>query len=229
MVSVNNLAVHILDRLKGKAMRRIHIASLFVLVALFASTLLASAHKSGRIEIANQFEDGYMTATESNIEKRDLVITRVFDAPVEQVWTAWTDPEYVKQWWGPTGFTSPTCKIDFREGGKFVFHMRAPKDFQGGQDFYTSGVYKKIVRHKLIEFTQGLSDKDGNRIDPTTMGMPPEFPKEIPSALAFKSVGEKTELTATEYGWTVGQMREMSEAGLSQCLDKLAQTLAKKR
>jgi len=168
-----------------------------------------------------------MTATPVNVEKRDLVITRVLDAPVELVWKAWTDPEYVMLWWGPTGFTSPTCKIDFREGGKFVFHMRAPKDFQGGQDFYTSGVYKKIVPFKLIEFSQGLADKDGNRIDPTTMGMPADFPKEIPSALAFKRVGDKTELTATEYGWTVGQMREMSEAGLSQCLDKLAAVVAR--
>ena len=167
-----------------------------------------------------------MTTT-ANVEVRDLVITRVFDAPVERVWKAWTDPNYVMRWWGPTGFTSPSCKIDFREGGKFLFHMRAPKDFQGGQDFYTSGVYKKIVRNKLIEFSQGLSDKDGNRVDPVKMGMPPDFPKEIPSALAFKAVGNKTELTATEYGWKIGQMRDMSEAGLSQCLDKLAEALAK--
>jgi uncharacterized protein YndB with AHSA1/START domain len=131
------------------------------------------------------------------------------------------------RWWGPTGFTSPSCKIDFREGGKFVFHMRAPKEFQGGQDFYLAGVYKKIVPMKLIEFSQGLSDKDGNGIDPTTMGMPADFPKEIPSALAFKRVGDKTELTVTEYGWAVGQMRDMSEAGMNECLDKLAAVLAR--
>jgi uncharacterized protein YndB with AHSA1/START domain len=106
--------------------------------------------------------------------------------------------------------------------------MRAPKEFQGGQDFYTAGVYKKIVPMKLIEFSQGLADKDGNRIDPTTIGMPADFPKEIRSALAFKRVGDKTELTAMEYDWTVGQMSDMSEAGLNQCLDKLAEVLAKR-
>jgi uncharacterized protein YndB with AHSA1/START domain len=169
----------------------------------------------------------YMTDTTVSLEKRDVVITRLFDAPVELVWKAWTDPEYVMRWWGPTGFTSPSCKIDFREGGKFVFHMRAPKDFQGGQDFYTAGVYKKIVPLKLIEFSQGLADKDGNRIDPVAMGMPADFPREIPSALTFKRVGDKTELTATEYGWTVGQMRDMSEAGMNQCLDKLAEVLVR--
>jgi uncharacterized protein YndB with AHSA1/START domain len=162
------------------------------------------------------------------VEKRDVVITRLFNAPIAQVWKAWTDPEFVMRWWGPTGFTSPSCKIDLREGGKFLFHMRAPKDFQGGQDFYLAGVYKKIVPLQLIEFSQNLADKDGNRIDPTTMGMPADFPKEIPSALAFKGSGNRTELTVTEYGWTVGQMRDMSEGGLSECLDKLAKVLAER-
>ena len=213
-------------------MNRINCTAIAVFAALVASALVAST-KPARAEIgspsANKqaLEGSYMTATTANVEIRDLVITRVFDAPVERVWKAWTDPKHVVRWWGPTGFTSPSCKIDFREGGKFLFHMRAPKDFQGGQDFYTSGVYKKIVRHKLIEFTQSLSDEKGNRVDPVKMGMPPDFPKEIPSALAFKAVGNKTELTATEYGWTVGQMRDMSEQGLSQCLDKLAEALAK--
>ena len=206
--------------------------SLAALIAIVAATLVVSGYKP-----ANAETDGNsMTATDhsasadrvpAGLETRDLVLTRVFDAPIDAVWKAWTDPQQVMRWWGPTGFTSPSCKIDFRVGGKFLFCMRAPKDFQGGQDFYTAGVYKKIVPLKLIEFTQALADKDGNRVDPATMGMPPDFPREIPSALAFKRVGNKTELTAIEYGWTVGQMRDMSEAGLSQCLDKLAAMLAK--
>ena len=218
-------------------MKTINNAVLAVFAALVASALFVSGDKSTKAETGgpslkvqakNQLKGNNMNATTVNVEKRDLVITRLFDAPVEQVWKAWTDPEYVTRWWGPTGFTSPSCKIDFREGGKFLFHMRAPKEFQGGQDFYTAGVYKKIVPLKLIEFSQGLADKDGNRIDPATMGMPADFPKEIPSALAFKQVGDRTELTATEYGWTVGQMRDMSEAGMNQCLDKLAEVLARR-
>lgn len=211
-------------------MKTMHNVALVVSL-LVAAALLVAGGNSTRAETGGPavkvLRSNDMTDTTGAVEKRDLVITRVFDAPVERVWNAWTDPDYVMRWWGPKGFTSPSCKIDFREGGKFLFHMRAPKDFQGGQDFYTSGVYKKIVPLKLIEFSQGLADKDGNRIDPTTMGMPADFPKEIPSALAFKRVGAKTELTATEYGWAVGQMREMSEAGLKECLDKLAEVLAR--
>jgi uncharacterized protein YndB with AHSA1/START domain len=217
-------------------MKAINNALLAVLVALVASGLVASGDMCTRAETGGppaevgteNFNENSMTGTAAPVEKRDLVITRLFDAPVETVWKAWTDPEFIMRWWGPTGFTSCECKIDFREGGRFVFCMRAPKEFQGGQAFYTSGVYKKIVSMKLIEFSQGLSDKEGNRIDPTTMGMPADFPKEIPSALEFKAVGNKTELTATEYGWTVGQMRDMSEAGLNQCLDKLAAVLARR-
>lgn len=156
--------------------------------------------------------------------KQDIVLTRVFDAPLEAVWRAWTEPEQVMKWWGPTDFTSPSCKIDFCEGGKFIFHMRAPQEMNNA-DFYTAGVYKKIVPAELIEFTQGLSDKDGNKINPTTLGMPADFPEEIPSLLAFKNVDGKTELTAIEYGWTLGEMREMSKLGLEQCLDKLAESL----
>jgi len=212
-------------------MKTMNYPALAVLAVLVTSTLMIGGDNSTRAETGGPRMTGlkrsYMTDTTVNLEKRDVVITRLFDAPIERVWKAWTDPEYVMRWWGPTGFTSPTCKIDFREGGRFVFHMRAPKDFQGGQDFYTAGVYKKIVPLELIEFSQGLADKDGNRIDPTTMGMPADFPKEIPSALTFKRVGDKTELTATEYGWTVGQMRDMSEAGLNQCLDKLAEVLVR--
>ena len=208
-------------------MKTMNNSALAVLGVVVASGLIVGGDMSARAETGAPALTLQHKAT-GKVEKRDLVITRVFDAPVESVWKAWTDPEQVMRWWGPTSFTSPSCKIDFREGGKFVFHMRAPKDFQGGQDFYTSGVYKKIVPLKLIEFDQGLADKDGNRIDPATMGMPADFPKEIPSALAFKRVGDKTELTATEYGWTVGQMRDMSEAGLSQCLDKLAEVLARR-
>jgi uncharacterized protein YndB with AHSA1/START domain len=85
-----------------------------------------------------------MTDTQNTVQKEDLVITRIIDAPLDMVWKAWTDPKHVIRWWGPKYYTSPTCKIDLREGGKFIFCMRAPKD-QGGQDSYTAGVYEKIV------------------------------------------------------------------------------------
>ncbi|MCE8425583.1 MAG: SRPBCC domain-containing protein [Candidatus Methanoperedens sp.] len=57
----------------------------------------------------------------NQIKKQDLVVTRIIDAPVELVWKAWTDPECVMRWWGPKDYISPSCKIDFREGGNIYF------------------------------------------------------------------------------------------------------------
>ncbi|MCX9083243.1 MAG: SRPBCC domain-containing protein [Candidatus Methanoperedens sp.] len=106
---------------------------------------------------------------ENDIKKQDLVVTRIIDAPVELVWKAWTEPKRVMRWWGPKDYTSPSCKIDLREGGKYLFCMRAPKD-QGGQEMYSAGVYKKILPLELLEFTQSMADKDGKSIDPAQMG-----------------------------------------------------------
>src|ERR1700704_4147210 len=74
-------------------------------------------------------------------EKERMVITRVFDAPRALVWKAWTDPQYVMQWWGPKGFTAPFCKIDFRVGGKFLCCMKSPD----GQEGWNGGEYHEIV------------------------------------------------------------------------------------
>jgi uncharacterized protein YndB with AHSA1/START domain len=166
-------------------------------------------------------------STIKNEVKQDLVITRIIDAPVELVWQAWTEPEHVMRWWGPQYYTSPSCKIDFREGGKYIFAMRAPEN-QGGQDSYTAGVYLKIVSLQHLEFTQGLADQNGNRIDPAQIGMPADFPKEIRTVVKFRRIRpDMTELTITEYDWPVGQMYVYSLAGMQQSIDKLAAALAK--
>jgi uncharacterized protein YndB with AHSA1/START domain len=160
-----------------------------------------------------------------SVRKEDLVVARIIDAPIELVWKAWTDPEHVMKWWGPKYYTSPSCKIDLREGGKYVFCMRAPQE-QGGQDMYTAGVFKKIVPMEFLEFTQGMSDKDGNPIDPTQVGMPPDFPKAVRTVVTFKRFrGDMTELTVTEYAWPASQMMVYSLAGLHQTIDKLIESL----
>jgi uncharacterized protein YndB with AHSA1/START domain len=156
-------------------------------------------------------------------EKRDLVVTRVFDAPAEQVWKAWSDPEYVMQWWGPEGFTSPLARMDFRESGTSLVCMRSPE--YGDQ--YNIWTYRKIVPTERIEYISNLSDKDGNKAEPVKMGMPPDFPKDQLHTVTFKKVDGKTEMTVTEHDWTVGQMMEMSKAGLEQCLDKMARIFTK--
>jgi uncharacterized protein YndB with AHSA1/START domain len=158
--------------------------------------------------------------------KQDLVVTRIIDAPVELVWKAWTEPERIKRWWGPQYWTSPSCQVDFREGGRFIFSMLAPQE-QGGMEQFTSGVYTKIVPHERIEYVQYLSDQAGNKVDPALIGMPPDFPAEIRSTVTFRRIRpDMTELTVIEYDWPVSQMYVYSLAGLHQTIDKLIQSLA---
>ncbi|MFC5401351.1 SRPBCC family protein [Cohnella soli] len=160
-----------------------------------------------------------------NSNNRDLVITRVFDIPVEWVWKGWTDPKLVPLWWGPADYTSPRCEIDFREGGKYLFCMRAPQN-QGGLDYYSTGVYTKIVPNERLEFTQSLADADGNPIDPTQVGMPPDFPPEVQFVIEFKALDDnRTELTITEHEWAPGRMSEFAVMGMNQSLDKFAASI----
>lgn len=157
----------------------------------------------------------------------DIVVKRIIDAPVALVWKAWTDLEFVKRWWGPANYTSPSCKIDLRVGGTYIFCMRAPAE-QGGQDSYTAGTYSRIVDLQCLEFTQRITDQDGNAINPVQIGLPPDFPEIIHMRVEFKKIkgGEMTELTATESGWTASQMYVFSIAGLHQTIDKLIESLA---
>ena len=160
-------------------------------------------------------------------EKRDLVVTRVFDAPLKQVWQAWSEAEQVRRWWGPTGFTCPIAKMDFREGGTSLVCMRAPQAF-GGQDLYNTWTYETIVPMKRFVYISHFADRDGNMIEPAQQGLPPGLPQEVRNEVAFKELGpDKTEITVTEYDWPVGQMMEMSKMGLEQCLDKMAALFAK--
>ena len=167
-----------------------------------------------------------MSTIAGTVKMEDLVISRIIDAPLELVWKAWTEPEQIQRWWGPKDYASPTCQLDLRVGGKFLFCMRAPVE-QGGQDSYTAGMYREILPMQRLDFTQYLADQDGNKIDPAEIGMPPDFPKEMRTIVGFKAKGEMTELTITISGWTMpGQMYVYALAGWHQSIDKLAAALA---
>jgi uncharacterized protein YndB with AHSA1/START domain len=156
----------------------------------------------------------------------NVVSTRVFDAPIEKVWKAWSESEQVKQWWGPTGFTCPVANMDFRVGGRTLVGMRAPAEY-GGMDMFNTWTYTKIEPYERLEFTNNFSDKDGNKIKPAEIGLEAGIPDDVPHVITFKTVeGNKTEMTVTEYGYTEQQAHDLSKGGLEQCLDKMAASFA---
>jgi uncharacterized protein YndB with AHSA1/START domain len=151
---------------------------------------------------------------------KQIEVTRTFNAPVEMVWKVWTDPELVKRWWGPKYFISPVAKIDFREGGKSLVSMKAPKEM-GGQEHFSIWEYVKIIPLQTIEFIQNLADEGGNKIDPTNVGMPPDCPLDIRTVVTFKAVeSNKTEMTVTEYA-EFGSISNFAQIGLEQSLEKM--------
>jgi uncharacterized protein YndB with AHSA1/START domain len=155
----------------------------------------------------------------SETKTHDLVLTRVFKAPVEEVWDAWVDPELVKQWWGPTGFICPLAKMDFRAGGTSLVCMRSPE----GYDLYNTWTYRKIVPYEEFEYILRFTDQDGNARDPAEMGLPPGIPKEVRNLNQFRDLGNgQTEISITEYGYATEAVAAMSGQGLEQCLEKMA-------
>jgi uncharacterized protein YndB with AHSA1/START domain len=152
-----------------------------------------------------------------------LVIERVFEAPVELVWKAWTEPEQVKKWWGPRGFTCPTAEIDFRVGGKSLNAMQSP-DFNDGKPIWSTGVYKEIVPFKRIVTTDSFADEHGNVVSSTEYGME-DLPAEMMITVTFEDLGGRTKLTLRHEGLT-REHKEGANGGWNESLDKLAELLA---
>jgi uncharacterized protein YndB with AHSA1/START domain len=156
---------------------------------------------------------------------RDVQVTRVFDAPVERVWAAWRDGEEVKRWFSPTGFTTPTARMDFRVGGTSLVSMKAPPEYGGGETFMTWS-YRAIEPHQRIEFVLRFADAGGAPVEPASLGMPPGIPPSVRHVITFApAAGGGTAMTITEYGYTTDAAHDMSKAGLLQALDKLDASL----
>jgi uncharacterized protein YndB with AHSA1/START domain len=155
---------------------------------------------------------------------RDLVVVRSFEAPVEAVWRAWSDPELVRRWWGPAGWTCPVAKMDFRVGGASLVAMRSPD----GVDIYSTWAYTEIRPQEYFSYIFNLADEHGTTIDPVSIGMPPDFPREARHDVVLGPLdgGARTEMTMTEYGYTNDQLFELSRQGLEECLDKMAAIFA---
>ena len=155
----------------------------------------------------------------------NFMITRILEAPVEQVWDVWTEPELVMQWWGFDGFVTPLVEMDLREGSTAFLCMSSP-DFG---NHYSIWHYHKIVPMQRIEYVHKLADERGNKINPVEIGMPADLPQEQKQVVLFKRLAaNRTELTVIEYGWATGQMLELSRLGLTQCLNKMERLLTQK-
>lgn len=143
---------------------------------------------------------------------KELVLKRIFDAPRELVFKAWTDPKQVAKWWGPHLYTNPICEWDARVGGEILVHMKGPTGTHP-----MSGVFKEIKPPVKLVFTAGVPDGKGKMV------------LENLNTVTFGVKGKKTQMTLK-----VKVLQAMEEAlpmlegmkvGWSQSLEKLAELL----
>ncbi|SRR5258708_4001468 len=162
-----------------------------------------------------------------NESNNGLTITRVFDAPVSEVWRYWTEPEYFKKWWGPKDFTCPVANIDFRVGGKYHVAMRGPAGTEWDKDLWSGGTYEEIIPFKKIVVLDSFNDEKGNVVSATHYGMLESFPLKSTIEIFFEEEDGKTKMTLhypSVEGIDEKNLEGMTQ-GWNQSFDKLAESL----
>jgi uncharacterized protein YndB with AHSA1/START domain len=147
---------------------------------------------------------------------RELVLTRLINAPREKVYRAWTDPKLIKQWNVPSPWTITVAETDVRPGGSSLIVMRSPE----GTEYPNSGVYLEVVKNERLVFT-----------DAYTKAWEPSEKPFMTVILTFEDMGGKTKYTARALHWTVAD-REAHEKmgfheGWGKCTDQLEALVAK--
>ena len=151
---------------------------------------------------------------QAGISDRELVLIRIFDAPPEKVFRAWTEPELIKQWFAPLPWITPQAETDLRPGGASLIVMRSPE----GDDYPNQGVYLEVVKNERLVFT-----------DAYTRAWEPSQQPFMTVVLTFEDISGKTRYTARVLHWTVADRERHEQMGFyegwGQCADQLADLL----
>ena len=140
----------------------------------------------------------------------DLTITRVFDAPRDVVFKAWTDSAPSNDWSAPRGFTVAAFEADLRPGGAWRLRMRTPE----GKDLWVGGIYREIDPPERIVSTHAWQNPDGTSGHETLM------------TVTLAARGDRTEMTFRQTGFETDEDRDGHRAGWSECFDRLEEHLA---
>lgn len=147
-------------------------------------------------------------------EGGDLVLERVFDAPRELVFRAWTEPEHFARWWGPAGSSLPFCALDARPGGTLHFCHRFP-DYP---DVWVAGEFREVAAPERVAFACWFSDPEGSRVER------PGFPAEMTILVTLDEQGGGGTLLTARHTGLVEDQGEVQ--GWRESLDRLAELLA---
>lgn len=156
-------------------------------------------------------------------EGQEFVATRIFGVPRELVFRAWTEPERLKRWWGPKGYTMPFCTVDLRPGGVFFHCMRSPE----GREYWGRGVFRECVTPERIVLTDSFADETGNVVPATRYGLGSDWPLETLMTVTFEEYSGRTKVTVRHSGIPSGADRDLAQQGWTESLDRIAEHLAK--
>jgi len=126
-----------------------------------------------------------------NAAGKEFVISRVFDAPRDLVWKAWTQGERLAQWWGPKGCKIRVVKLEVRPGGIFHYAM----EFQPGQEMWGRFVYREIAAPERLVFINSFSDAKGGITRAPFSEINETWPLEVLNTLTLSEKNGKTTLT----------------------------------
>lgn len=141
---------------------------------------------------------------------RELVITRIFDAPRRLVFKALTQREHLMRWWGPHGYALSVCETDFRPGGKWRFCMRGPS----GIEEWQQGEYREIAEPERLVFTYAFEDAAGKPGHQTIV------------TVNFYEEGAKTRIRLHQGVFESVAVRDDHIRGWNEALDHLASYVA---
>ncbi len=150
-----------------------------------------------------------------------ITIERIYNAPPQLVWDAWTKPEHIKLWWGPKKCTCPLAVVDLRVGGKYIWGMLMPNGFT----MYMTGEFLEVDPPTQLAFTHCLSDEKGNIVKASHYGMPDSYPNESVITVILEDNGTTTKMTLHQAGMPSGDMSAPAVAGWNEAFDKMAASI----
>jgi uncharacterized protein YndB with AHSA1/START domain len=133
-------------------------------------------------------------------ERRDaVVVERILDAPVEQVWRMWTQPEDFTRWYGPDGATIHVIEMDLTVGGTRL--VRMDMETPGGpRQMWFTGEHVEVVVGQRLVYTEAMADGHGNLLAPSAMGMPGDDPEITEVTVELEDLGGRTRMVMTHAG-----------------------------
>jgi uncharacterized protein YndB with AHSA1/START domain len=140
---------------------------------------------------------------------QEITITRVYDAPRELVWKAWTEPERIAQWWGPRGWSTSSVTLDVRPGGTFRLTSVSDED---GAEMTTLAVFREVLEPERLVVDEAAEDS---------------WHEGAVSVVTLNDLGDgRTEMVFRSTIQTTDEYRIHAAAGLGSAFDRLGEQLA---